>query len=135
MALFFHGHTLHAELNYIVTWVEFHFPQVPKRSFAISLVTFLLVAVVSIVLLDLRCSRFYIAITFVSCDDDPFWRYLAAGHLEGCRDGAVLEQTFSRAACDRNYNKIKRIDEVLFKDSLKHICASEYVQIRAVRLF
>jgi hypothetical protein len=38
-----------------------------------------------------------IAVAFVSCDDDPFWCYLAARHLEGCRDGAVLEETFPLA--------------------------------------
>src|SRR4030095_16728079 len=37
-----------------------------------------------IILFDLRHAGSDIAVAFVSCDDDPFWCYLAARHLEGC---------------------------------------------------
>ena len=59
-----------------------------------------------IVLFYLRRAGFYIAVAFVSGDDDAVWGDLGFGHLEGRRDGAVGKQTFSAAKRDRKYHLI-----------------------------
>ena len=57
-----------------------------------------------IVLFDLRCSGFYVAVALVCDDDDPFWGDLAACHLEGRGDRAALEEAFSGAERYRDYH-------------------------------
>ncbi len=76
------------------------------------------------VLFYLRGAGFYVAVSFVGYDDVAVWGDLAAGHLKGSGDRAVLEQAFSGAERDRDYHELHLIDEIIFEKRLKQICAS-----------
>src|ERR1044072_9010040 len=59
-----------------------------------------------IVLFYLRRAGFYVAISFIVYDDNAIGGDLAVDHLEGCRNGAVGEQTFPLAQGYRNYHEV-----------------------------
>lgn len=58
----------------------------------------------SLILVYLRLSGFYVAVAFIGCDDDSFWRDLGLGYFEGGGNSAVLEEAFALAKGDGNYH-------------------------------
>ena len=90
---------------------------------------------VSVVLSYLRCSGFYVAVSFVTYDDDPFWRDLGLCHLERRGDGAAVEQAFSGAERDRDYHELHLIDKIIFEKRLEQIGAAHDIDIGTVLLF
>src|SRR5215510_5684229 len=87
------------------------------------------------ILLYLRRAGSYVAVPFVVGNDDPVRADLALGHLEGCRNRATGEQTFSLAQRYRQYHEMKLVDQIISKERLQQICTSHYVQIRPFGLF
>src|SRR5215813_14064889 len=75
----------------------------------------------SIILFYLRRAGFYVAVTFVVGNEDTVRADLALGHLEGCRNRATGEQTFSLAQRYRQYHEMKRVDKIISKERLQHI--------------